>query len=69
VYELIFCRGLILNTVFHSVNDCIGGLVIVVCQQSGLPGGRVDLDYLGIQITEGKLRGRGYIQKIISHKV
>jgi hypothetical protein len=42
VYELIFCRGLILNIVFHSVNDCVGGLVTVVCQQSGLLGGRVD---------------------------
>jgi hypothetical protein len=47
VCELIFCRGLILNIVFHSVNDCIGGLIIVVCQQSGLSGGKVDLDYLG----------------------
>jgi len=43
VYELIFCRGLILNIVFHSVNDCVGGLVTVVWTsggkgQSGLPG-------------------------------
>jgi hypothetical protein len=44
----------------------IGGLVTVACQQSGILGGRVDPDYLGIQVTEGKLCGRGYIQKIIS---
>jgi hypothetical protein len=42
-----------------------GGLVTVACQQSGLLGGRVDIDYLGIEVTVGKLCGRGYIQKII----
>jgi hypothetical protein len=63
VYDLVFCRGLIQNIVFHSVNDCVGGLVTVVCQQSGLLWGRVNMDYPGIQISEGKLHGRGYIQK------
>jgi hypothetical protein len=61
VYELIFCRELILNIVFHSVSDCVGGVVTVVCQQFGLLGGRVNPDYMGIQVTEGKLRGRGYL--------
>jgi hypothetical protein len=50
-YEFIFCRGPILNIIFHSVNDCVGGLVAVICQQSGLLGGRGDPYYLGIQIT------------------
>jgi hypothetical protein len=69
VYELIFCRRLILSIVFRSVNDRVGGLVTVVCQQSGLLWGMVDLDYLGNQIAEGKLRGRGYLQKIISQSI
>jgi len=69
VHELIFCRGLILSIVFHSVNDCVGGLVTVVCQQSGLLWGRVNPDYLGNQIAEGKLCGRGYMQKTIKAKV
>lgn len=63
VYELILCRGLILNIVFHSVNDWWRFSYSSLSAIWTSWGGRVDPDYLGIQVTEGKLCGRGYIQK------